>query len=443
MTSFSWGVVSDVGRVRAVNQDDALARDGLFAVADGMGGHRGGEVASQIAVEVLGASQIVSAGDLIAAVNTVNDAIMRRADEDDLAGMGTTLCALALVTTDEGESRLAISNVGDSRVYTFVGDRLQQLTDDHSLVAQLVRDGNITADEAERHPQRNVLTRALGIEPGIPIDTWEVHPVAGDRYLLCSDGLTNELTDDQIAAVLRRLADPKDAASELVRLANASGGRDNVTVVVVNVGDVTTAPSSPVGTVITKRPVVDIAGFAGPLGSPTDGAPPAREPPEARHAEREIREQRPPIVSVRALLFVAALVLVFLVAGGAITWISRHTYFVTFDENDAVAIYQGRPGGVLWIDPKKKQVSELTRNVLPSAKVTEVQDGVDANSLNEALGFVESLRQDIKRVEIVVGTTSTTGTSTTLAPATSATPPTAPATSSPPAVPAFSTGPTR
>ena len=137
---------------------------------------------------------------------------MARADaEPELAGMGTTLCALALIAGADND-RLAIANVGDSRIYVHANGELHQLTEDHSLVAQLVRDGTLTASEAETHPQRNVLTRALGIDPHVAVDAWELQPSAGDRFVLCSDGLSNELTDDQIAAVLRRLSDPQEAA---------------------------------------------------------------------------------------------------------------------------------------------------------------------------------------------------------------------------------------
>ena len=236
MTSFVWGAATDVGRVRHINQDSLVARSGLFAVADGMGGHIAGEIAAEIAVGVLeGHAAIVSTHDLIHAIHEMNAAILARAEaEPALSGMGTTLCALALIVNGEQE-RLAVANVGDSRIYVHAGDELQQLTEDHSLVAQLVRDGTLTASQADRHPQRNVLTRALGIDPDVAVDAWEVLPFTGDRFVLCSDGLSNELTDDQIAAVLRRLADPQEAADELVRLANENGGRDNITVVVVDI----------------------------------------------------------------------------------------------------------------------------------------------------------------------------------------------------------------
>ena len=187
--------------------------------------------------------------------------------------MGTTLCALALVVSGD-QDRLAIANVGDSRIYVYAGDEFEQLTEDHSLVAQLVRDGTLTASQADRHPQRNVLTRALGIDPEVNVDAWEVLPFAGDRFVLCSDGLSNELTDDQIAAVLRRLAEPQEAANELVRLANDNGGRDNITVVVVDImGDERT---DGVAVSATKQRVPDMAGFETALDHETVDGPTVR-----------------------------------------------------------------------------------------------------------------------------------------------------------------------
>src|SRR5690606_37334757 len=166
-----------------------------------------------------------------------NVAILERALADPtLRGMGTTLCVLALVEAD-GEERLAIANVGDSRIYVFANGELEQMTDDHSLVAALVREGRITEEEAEGHPQRNILTRALGMDSDVTVDAWEVVPLVGERWLLCSDGLFNEVSVDQMGAVLRRLADPQGAAAELVRLANDGGGRDNITVLVVDIVD--------------------------------------------------------------------------------------------------------------------------------------------------------------------------------------------------------------
>src|SRR5437870_10578968 len=150
--------------------------------------------------------------------------------------MGTTMTALALVEED-GEERLAVVNVGDSRAYLLQQGELSQLTEDHSLVEELVREGRLSPEDAIDHPQRSMITRALGLEPDVEVDSWQLLPFAGDRVLLCSDGLTNEISDDRIESTLRRLGDPQEAADELVRLARDAGGGDNITVIVVDVVD--------------------------------------------------------------------------------------------------------------------------------------------------------------------------------------------------------------
>ncbi|OWY63293.1 hypothetical protein B7486_53910, partial [cyanobacterium TDX16] len=236
MTRLTWGEVTDTGQVRSINQDGAYAAEPLFAVADGMGGHRGGEVASAVALETLvGSVQEMTTDALVRGVQEANGAVFQRAAEDpDLRGMGTTLCAIAVVSDGSGE-RIGLVNVGDSRIYLLRDGTLQQLTEDHSLVESLLRQGRITADEAAVHPQRNILTRALGISSAVDVDAWEGPAVTGDRYLLCSDGLFNEVLEPVIEVTLRKLADPAEAARELVRLANEGGGRDNITAVVVDV----------------------------------------------------------------------------------------------------------------------------------------------------------------------------------------------------------------
>ena len=238
----SHGAASAVGHVRAVNQDDFGAGDDLFVLADGMGGHRGGEVASAEAVAgVLGSFDDRTRAGLTRAVDRANQAVFGRAAGDvDLFGMGTTLCALALARSEGGDV-LAVANVGDSRVYRYGDGRLTQVSDDHSLVADLVRAGDLTEEEAARHPQRNILTRALGIESALSVDTWELPIQADDRYLLCSDGLFNEIDDDRIAALLAGHDNPELTAATLVRAAVDAGGHDNVTALVV---DVDAAPSA-------------------------------------------------------------------------------------------------------------------------------------------------------------------------------------------------------
>lgn len=244
MTSleFRWAMRTDVGQVRQVNQDAAMANGVLFVVADGMGGHRGGEVASEIAAQHFEELASVPSGEELAkAFGQANHMIRKRAASDpNLAGMGTTVVALAVVRDDSDEMHLASANVGDSRMYRLEEDRLVQMTLDHSLVAELTRAGQLSEEEASQHPQRNVLTRALGVDDEVMVDHWLFPAIVGHRYLLCSDGLVNEVSDGDIADALRRFEDPNDAAEALVEEANRAGGRDNVTVLVVDVVDVST-----------------------------------------------------------------------------------------------------------------------------------------------------------------------------------------------------------
>ena len=253
---------TDRGRRREKNEDSMLAEGDLFAVADGLGGHQGGEVASALAVEVLAAEVQAAvdtrAGDrrrhrltrrpqhspaptveeLVEAVDRANEEILAQSSSShELAGMGTTLCALAVVE-HEHRKALAVVNVGDSRVYRCDESGLHQLTEDHTVVQEMVKAGILTREEAEVHTYRHHLSRALGIESKVVVDDWTLEPVSGHRYLLCSDGLTNEVTDRDIHSILLQFESPEEAADALVNLALQHGGNDNVTVVIVDVADV-------------------------------------------------------------------------------------------------------------------------------------------------------------------------------------------------------------
>jgi protein phosphatase len=235
-----WGAATDTGRVREANEDAYLAEPLVFAVADGMGGHQAGEVASAMAADVLRdrlATGAPSTEVMEAAVVEANAAIFQTARRNSAQmGMGTTLTALAVVpATDSTPTQLALANVGDSRTYVLAQGRLRRATIDHSYVQELLATGHITEDEARHHPRRNIVTRALGIEPSVRVDSWLLPLVRGERYILCSDGLVDEVDDDGIAAIARQHDDPQVAAQQLVDAALANGGRDNVTVVVVDV----------------------------------------------------------------------------------------------------------------------------------------------------------------------------------------------------------------
>jgi serine/threonine protein phosphatase PrpC len=223
------GSASDIGRVRERNEDSILVEPPLYVVADGMGGHRGGQVASRVALETIEALSSEGKGTLPDQVRSANRAVWDRSVEDErLSGMGTTLTA-ALV---DGASALIV-HVGDSRAYLLRDGELRQLTTDHTLVARMVKSGEITEAEADSHPHKNVLTRALGTDEEVEVDEDTIALIDGDRLLLCSDGLTGMVTEDQIQAILESSEQPQRAADRLVKAANRAGGIDNISVVVL------------------------------------------------------------------------------------------------------------------------------------------------------------------------------------------------------------------
>jgi serine/threonine protein phosphatase PrpC len=237
-----WGAATDPGRVRELNEDSLLAQPPVFVVADGVGGHAAGEVASALAVAGLGlfaGSRAVESSSVLAAVHQANSEIRARADTgsagaEPRGGMGSTIVGLALSWTERGDT-LLVFNVGDSRAFRLSSGRLDQLSEDHSLVAELVRGGHITAEEASVHPSRSMITRALGASDDVEVDSWQIEVRVGDRFLLCSDGLTNEVSAPDLQQVLTEVDDPQAAAQRLITLAVDHGGRDNVTAVLVDV----------------------------------------------------------------------------------------------------------------------------------------------------------------------------------------------------------------
>ncbi len=398
MTRFAWGAASDTGRVRKANEDSYLVVDGLFAVADGMGGHQAGEVASHLALESL-QSEFTSAGTdvLVRAVENANHALVTRSMADpELAGMGTTLVAMALVEA-AGRDVIGVVNVGDSRLYLMSDGALAQITEDHSLVATMERQGRLTAAEAAVHPQRNILTRALGIDGSVLVDSWEILPIVGDRYLICSDGLFNEVDESRIAATLRRLADPNEACRELVRLANEGGGRDNITCVIVDVvdDDGRDPDADPVNRVRNSHTGGDL--------TVVDAVEAEPEPPKAPGVVRSS-------LTWRVGLFIAAFVFVILVGFAFIWWTGTKTWYVGVD-GERVAIFHGKPGGVLWIQPSLAEDSELLVANVPQASLVDVKNGVEQPSLSSARSYIDNLIEQNAKSANTATTSSTTASS--------------------------------
>jgi protein phosphatase len=229
-----------------VNEDSYMAEPPLFAVADGMGGHGAGDLASRLAIEAMTSAvrQPLSPDAVLAALEGANRAIVTY---EGARGMGTTITGLALLEKGGGGEQLMVFNVGDSRVYRLSGGRLEQVTVDHSEVQELVQAGVITRDQARIHPRRNIVTRALGTTQASRPDYWLLSATAGDRYLICSDGLYSEIPDENIGSLLANGGSPQATADALVAAAEVAGGHDNITVIVIDVvgfGDLVTESNS-------------------------------------------------------------------------------------------------------------------------------------------------------------------------------------------------------
>jgi protein phosphatase len=346
--------VTDVGRQRQSNEDAYFERSPLFAVADGMGGARAGEVASRMAVEELGELGDAGGGAeerLREVARSANRRIYDMAQSDtEHAGMGTTLTAAMLVGRE-----LAIGHVGDSRLYRHRDGGLDRLTDDHSLVEELVRQGKLSPQEAEVHPQRSIITRALGPESDVEVDTF-THPVRpGDVYLLCSDGLSGMVSDAQMAQVLAQAPTLDDAANQLIAAANEAGGKDNITVVLFRIeGDetgeqeeaatgeqaaVAEGETTAIGAEDADRARAE-ARAAPSRPAPRPAAAPRAPEPRAPEPRRRPRAERRRILPSPGwslgLLLVAALV-VGLYAG------SRQVYFLGTDDRGVVSLFRGVP----------------------------------------------------------------------------------------------------
>lgn len=432
MTTVRAAAVTDTGRRRQKNDDTPLVVEGrLFAVADGMGGYAGGDVASATAVEVL---QRVFADDPTAdgleeGIVQAGLAVQQKSQSDpDLRQMGTTLSAVALVDSPEGEV-FAVAHIGDSRIYLLRDGELSQLTDDHTVPEDLKRAGQLSEEEAAVDPRRHIITRVLGPSGEYAPDMQTLVPYHGDRLLLCSDGLTDELEDSQIAHVLRSVADPEEAARRLVEQANQHGGRDNVTVVVVDVlddddrsrkasatlaaaGDPrTSTPAGRRGLMTADERNAQLRQLA--RGGEDEGPSPWEV--DATGSYREEADLPTRRLTFRVALFI--LVLLAVIGGGvaAVWWYATNSYFVGLDEG-RVAIFKGRPGGLLFIEPEVVEETDLTEAAVPPARAEAVEAGHEVASLEDARRYVRNLRRDSQLVSPTTSTSTTTAPPPTSAP---------------------------
>ncbi len=390
---------TDVGRQRSANEDSLVLQPPFFAVADGMGGARAGEVASAIAAEAFeGASAAGEAAEaqLARILREANRRIYDLAVTDESRrGMGTTLTA-AKVHGDE----VSLGHVGDSRAYRMRDGELEQITRDHSLVAELERSGQITPEAAEHHPQRSIITRALGPEPDVEVDTYTLSGRPGDLFLLCSDGLTSMISDDEVAAVLRTSETLDDAADALIRAANQSGGKDNITAVLFRLGELEQDAVSEPTTVAGPLPAED-ATIAGQLSadeiqaaaappSTSDRIEPVPPDPAARAEPARRKRRRGGGLVVKGLL---GLVLIAAALAGLYA-LSRQVYFVGTNDGGLVTVYRGVPyelpfGVDLYTE---EYASGMPARAIPAARRERVLDH-EWRSREDAVDLVRALER--------------------------------------------------
>ena len=343
---------SDVGRQRQGNEDSFFAEAPLFVVADGMGGAQAGEVASELAVEAFRAG-LPAGSALEALVETIREANRRIVDlargDAHLHGMGTT-CTAAYVAEEE----VVLAHVGDSRCYLLRDSELTRLTRDHSLVGELVARGKLTEEEAEVHPQRSVITRALGAEAEVQVDTERIAGREGDVFVLCSDGLTGMVREPHIERILTEGASLEGAGRQLISAANAAGGRDNITVVLLRLEEVAVAGGAEDDGGRTAEHAAVIKEGAGAQATTTlvaVAAPPEPSvaPPPARTAPPPVSRRsgpatEPPPRGWRRFRTTAIVVVVLLVFFGVAAFVAvRAVFFVGLDDQRAVTIYRGLP----------------------------------------------------------------------------------------------------
>ena len=343
------GAKTDVGRIRERNEDAYLINEPLYAVADGMGGHRGGDVASSMTLEALqevALPQQAPLGKLLEEIKKANVEVLRRGDADsDLRGMGTTLTAF-LKDDDKGY----IAHIGDSRAYLLRDGSVQRLTRDHTLVERMVEEGRLQPEQARNHPQQNILTRVLGVEDNVEVDDLTLDPIQpGDRILLCTDGLSHMVGDDTIEGILQEEADPQAAADRLVDAAIEAGGEDNVTVIVLDVeeGDPDLTVAAEIGGASTSQADPDVAPASPPPAGPDVTA--VHEAVEVEADDDTYVDDRPRRRGRRLLKWVAVVVVLLVVAVIGVRFYANQQWYVS-DNGQQVAIYHGIPTTVLGFD---------------------------------------------------------------------------------------------
>jgi len=394
----SIGAATDIGQVREGNEDSFLVVAPLYAVADGMGGHRGGEVASSLALETVQGMFERREGSLADQVVEANRAVFDRSKNDrTVSGMGTTLTA-ALV---DG-SRVHLVHVGDSRAYLLRGGELAQLTEDHTLVHRMVMEGEISQEEAETHPHRSILTRALGVDESVQVDEGDVEVSDGDRLLLCTDGLTGMVPEGQIREILLESADPQEAVEKLVKVANRAGGIDNITAVILDFSEDGSGPGETKQTAIPQQPTMER-----PVPEPPPEASTARGPRTPSRAARPAPGARPgaPRRSSRRVgrkVGIWAGVTLAVVALGMVGLrLYLDTQWFVGVSNGRVAIFRGVPTevGGFELHSVVVETSIPAEEAQALALYRDLPEGITADDRTGAETIVESIRDDVARFE--------------------------------------------
>jgi len=373
LTRWRYAAATDTGQVRDLNEDMVFVDSTLAVVADGMGGHAAGEVAAALAIEAVerGFQQDSTVEGLNRAIEEANRVVIADARaHPERAGMGTTLIAVGLTHDSSGTVFPTLFNVGDSRAYQLRDGALRQLSEDHSVAEEWVRMGRLTPDEALTHPRRHQLTRALGIEGELDIDVLTIAALPGDRLLICSDGLSNELPVETLARLASADEPLEDVVGHLVKAAMDAGGRDNISAIVVEFDEVSLAPV-PIKKTMSARPAIVPGSSSGP----------------SRRGRRFLT-WRVGITGVLLILIGVAFVAV-------MHWFAYSGYYLG-DDAGTIAIYRGQPNGVLWYKPKVVSLTSYPSTHLRPVDYSALEATIYEPSFSAAVNYANYLHEEWK-----------------------------------------------